>query len=116
MILDFTGVGILLGFLATAIMLLFYSFLVFLVCLLKKRKNLKPLREQNVYKFARAALIFFAINVIGFVLSFLLVRHFPYEIKKSLDGFMILGWLPVNLLAVYLTAPIIQRKIEAIKI
>ncbi len=116
MILDFTGVGILLGFLATAIMLLFYSILVFLFCLLKKRQNSKALPEQNAYKFARAALIFFAINVAGFALSFLIVPGIPYSIKKFLDGFMFLGWLPANLLAVYLTAPVIQRKIQAIKI
>jgi hypothetical protein len=104
MILDFTGVGILIGLLLTVIQLLVFVFIALIVCLFKKGKNGKPLSEQSAFKFLRSALIFLAINIAVFLLTVVVYEGISYDVKSRLDGIMFFGWLPFNLFAVFITA------------
>jgi len=107
--MDFTGVGILAGLFLTVFALLVFVLIALIVCLFQKRKNDQPFSGQSAFRFLRAAAIVLAINIFVFLFTLLIYESMSRELKSGLDGLMFFGWLPLNLVAVFLTVTL-QKK------
>lgn len=108
--LDLAGIIAVFAVILTALVLILLAIITLAASFYQKSLNGEKLAGQNPFVYFLSATGLLIANSLIFVLVTTAVDHFSRDARETLDNLMLFGWLPLNLIAFWITGRALRRR------